>query len=168
MISTNNLTRRKISKIADQFRGEFAGRDKGLFLLAVSTGSRMTELLVLTISDVYKNGKPANYLRLNRDREILQDVPCNKDDKKVIQSLIDWHIDRYGQIDTQRPLFPSRTGGGKMAVTSERSNEILRAAFKGAGLIDGTRNRNVSVRSLISNLLKVANLVRYVLEWFSI
>ena len=168
MISTNKLTRREISKIANQFRGEFAARDKGLFMLAVSSGSRVTELLVLTISDVYQNGKPVDYLRLDRGGEILREVPCNKDDKNVIQSLVDWHNDHYGDIDTKRPLFPSRTGGGKMPMTSQRCNKLLRAAFKGAGISDGTRNQNVSVRSLLSNLLKVANLVRYFLEWFSI
>ena len=161
MISTNNLTRRKTSKIADQFRGEFAGRDKGLFLLAVSTGSRMTELLVLTIGDVFHNGKPADVLLFNRSGEVSKEVPVSKDCKIAIQLLIDWHVNRYGNVDRQRPLFPSRNGGGNMAMSVPRANKVLSEALMAAGCNRNAPNRVLFVKAFLINLLKFARWVKF-------
>ena len=43
------------------FTGTFEARNRGLFLLGVSTGGRISELLSLQIGDVYQNGKLATH-----------------------------------------------------------------------------------------------------------
>ena len=46
----------EIRRVSHCFDGTFATRNRGLFMLGVSTGGRISELLSLTIGDVYQNG----------------------------------------------------------------------------------------------------------------
>ena len=130
------LTETDVRKVSEQFSGTFKIRNKSLFMLDVLTGANVRELLTLTIGDVYQNDKPVDKLFFNNRDDVSRTVPVNQDGTKAIQSLIDWHVEYYGNIDTQRPLFPSRNGRGKMALSSRRAHEVLRAAFIDAGLND--------------------------------
>ena len=52
-------THGRIPRIANMcFTGTFQVRNRGVFMLGVSTGGRISELLSLQIGDVYQNGKP--------------------------------------------------------------------------------------------------------------
>ena len=135
-LKMDQLRKSEIRKVSEQFSGVFKTRNKGLFMLGVSTGADIKELLALTIGDVYRNGKPVDKLFFNNRDEVSRTVSVNQDGIKAIQSLIDWHVEHYGNIDTQRPLFPSRNGRGKVALSSRRAHEVLRAAFIDAGLND--------------------------------
>ena len=46
----------EIRLVSACFTGTFATRNRGLFMLGVSTGGRISELLSLMIGDVYQNG----------------------------------------------------------------------------------------------------------------
>lgn len=55
MKGTRSLDNHEIRKVAECFDGIFEARNRGLFMLGVSTGGRISELLSLTIGDVYQN-----------------------------------------------------------------------------------------------------------------
>ena len=130
----NSLSEAEVRKVSEQLSGVFKVRNKGLFMLGVSTGADIRELLTLTIGDVYQNDKLVDKLFFNNWDDVSRTVPVNQDGIKAIQSLIDWHVEHYGNIDTQRPLFPSNKGKGKVALTSKSGHAVLKKAFIAAGL----------------------------------
>ena len=56
MKGTRPLDNAEIRRVFACFTGTYEVRNRGLFMLGVSTGGRISELLSLTISDVYQNG----------------------------------------------------------------------------------------------------------------
>ena len=107
-------------------------------MLGVSTGGRISELLSLTIGDVYQNGKPVTDLLFDRSivkgGEVSRAVPVNVDGRAAIESLIDWHREHYKTIAPSRPLFPSRNKNGSVAMNRQTAHEMLKKAFQAAGL----------------------------------
>ena len=57
MKGTRPLDNDEIRVVSACFTGTFEACNRGLFMLGVSTGGRISELLSLTIGDVYQNGK---------------------------------------------------------------------------------------------------------------
>ena len=55
MKGTRPLDNDEIRRVSACFTGTFATRNRGLFMVGVSTGGRISELLSLTIGDVYQN-----------------------------------------------------------------------------------------------------------------
>ena len=66
MKGTRPLDNDEIRQVTAAFTGTFAVRNRGLFLLGVSTGGRISELLSLQIGDVYQNGKPVGDLLFDK------------------------------------------------------------------------------------------------------
>ena len=57
MKGTRPLDNQEIVLVSACFDGTFEARNRGLFMLGVSTDGWISELLSLTIGDVYQNGK---------------------------------------------------------------------------------------------------------------
>ena len=57
MKGTRPLDNNEIRLVSACFTGTFATRNRVLFLLGVSTGGRISELLSLTIADVWQNDR---------------------------------------------------------------------------------------------------------------
>ena len=135
MKGTRPLTNDEIRKVADCFEGLYAERNRGLFVLGVSTGGRISELLSLRIGDVWQNNKPVSDLLFDKaivkGGEVSRAVPVNFDGREAIKGLIDWHRENHGEIDPNRPLFPSRQGG---AMDRRMAHAVLKTAFEAAGL----------------------------------
>ena len=55
MKGTRPLDNNEIRLVSACFTGKFEVRNRGLFMLGVSTGGRISELLSLTIGDVWQN-----------------------------------------------------------------------------------------------------------------
>ena len=53
MKGTRPLDNDEIRRVSGCFTGTFEARNRGLFLLGVSTGERISELLSLQITDVF-------------------------------------------------------------------------------------------------------------------
>jgi len=136
MKGTRPLTTDEIIAVSQQFEGIYEVRNRSLFMLGVSVGGRISELLGLTIDDVWQNRQPVSDLlfrkRVVKGREASRMVPVNEDGKRAIIELIDWHIDRYGYLDPRRPVFISRQGGE--ALSRSQAHRILERAFMKAGL----------------------------------
>jgi site-specific recombinase XerD len=105
-------------------------------MLGVSVGGRISELLSLRLEDVWQNGQPISDLlfqkRVVKGREMARMIPVNSDGQQAIRELIQWHVERDGDLDPARPLFPSRKFG--TALSRSQAHRILEKAFQQAGL----------------------------------
>ena len=101
MKGTRPLDNTEIRKVSEAFDGVFAVRNRSLFVLGVSVGGRISELLALKINDVWQNNKPVKDLLFDRNivkgGEVSRAVPVNIDGREAIEALIAWHIELYGE-----------------------------------------------------------------------
>ncbi len=138
MKGTRPLDNAEIRKISEAFDGVFAVRNRSLFILGVSVGGRISELLALKVNDVWQNNKPVKDLLFDRNivkgGEVSRAVPVNVDGRVAIEELIAWHTELYGAADPTRPLFPSRKGRGLKTMTRIAAHNALKGAFEAAGL----------------------------------
>ena len=130
------LDTNEIIKIAEQFDGTFEIRNRSLFMLGVSVGGRISELLALRIDDVWQNEQPISDLlfqkRVVKGKEMARMIPVNADGRQAITELIHWHKEQFGNMDPRRPLFPSRKHD--RAISRVQAHRILEKAFQSAGL----------------------------------
>ena len=138
MKGTRPLDNNEIRIVSVCFGGAFEARNRGLFMLGVSTGGRISELLSLTIGDVYQNGRAVTDLLFDKSvvkgGEVSRAVPVNRDGRRAIDDLIAWHRDRYKDTEASRPLFPSRNGRGEKRMSRRAAHDVLKSAFEAAGL----------------------------------
>ena len=138
MKGTRPLDNNEIRLVSACFDGTFEARNRGLFLLGVSTGGRISELLSLEIGDVYQNGKPVTDLLFEKSvvkgGEVSRAVPVNADGRLAIADLIAWHRKHYQNTNESRPLFPSRHKSGTVHRHRQTAHAILKKAFIAAGL----------------------------------
>ena len=136
MKGTRPLLIEEIKSVLDTFDGKHKNRNRSLFLLGISCGARISELLQLTIKDVWQNNKPVNELHFKRNivkgKENARRVPLSKDGTQAITDIIQWHRDHYGRIHKDRHLFPSQKTD--RAMDRRSAHEILKTAFEKAGL----------------------------------
>ena len=69
-----------------------------------------------------------------KGKETSRAVPVNRDGRAAIDELIDWHRERYGNTEANRPLFPSRNGQGEKQMSRRTAHDVLKDAFEAAGL----------------------------------
>lgn len=138
MKGTRPLDTHEIRKVADCFEGIFKTRNRGLFMLGVSTGGRISELLSLTIGDVYQNRAAVTDLLFDKSivkgGEVSRAVPVNRDGRQAIADLIAWHGEQYNTTHKSRPLFPSRHKSGTVPMHRQNAHQMLKKAFIAAGL----------------------------------
>ena len=147
MKGTRPLDNDEIRRVSTCFTGIFATRNRGLFMLGVSTGGRISELLSLRIGDVFQNKKPVGDLLYGKSivkgGEVSRSVPVNADGRRTIDELVNWHRRHYGSIASKRPLFPSRHKSGTVPMHRQNAHAILKTAFIEAGL-----NGHIATHSL--------------------
>ena len=138
MRGTRPLDNSEIRRVSACFTGTNEVRNRGLFLLGVSTGGRISELLSLRIADVWQNGRAVTDLLFDKSvvkgGELSRAVPVNTDGRLAIEDLIRWHREKYGNLDVTRPLFPSRNQKGSVAMSRRTAHDVLKKAFSAAGL----------------------------------
>ena len=136
MKGTRPLTNQEIRKVRDAFEGTFADRNRGFFMLGVSIGGRVSELLSLKIGDVWQNEQPVTDFQFDRaivkGGETSRTIPVNSDGRKAITEIMDWQTSQFGFVFEEHPLFPSRKG--YTPVQRQAMHKILREAFEKAGL----------------------------------
>ena len=105
------LANSEILLVAKQFDGTFAIRNRSLFMLGVSVGGRISEMLALTIGDVWQNGRPVLdllFLRgIVKGKDASRMIPVNADGQQAILDLVTWHGQKFGDLVPDRALFPS-------------------------------------------------------------
>ena len=147
MKGTRPLDNDEIRRVSTCFTGTFATRNRGLFMLGVSTGGRISELLSLRVGDVYQNRKPVSDLLYSKSivkgGEVSRSVPVNADGRRSIDELVSWHKGHYRSVASKRPLFPSRHKSGTVPMHRQTAHAILKTAFIEAGL-----NGHIATHSL--------------------
>ena len=147
MKGTRPLDNDEIRRVSAAFTGTFEVRNRGLFMIGVSTGGRISELLSLRVGDVFQNNRPVSDLLFSKSvvkgKENSRAVPVNADGRKAIDELVNWHREHYRSIASNRPLFPSRHNAGTVALHRQTAHEILKMAFIEAGL-----NGHIATHSL--------------------
>ena len=87
MKGTRPLDNDEIRRVSTCFTGTYKVRNRGLFMLGVSTGGRISELLSLTIGDVYQNQQPVSDLLFDKSivkgGEVSRAVPVNGDGRQL-------------------------------------------------------------------------------------
>ena len=138
MKGTRPLDNSEIRLVSQCFDGKFEARNRGLFMLGVSTGGRISELLSLQIGDVWQNGKAVTDLLFEKSivkgGEVSRAVPVNQDGRTAITVLIAWHREQYKNTRSDRPLFPSRHKSGTVPMHRQTAHQMLKKAFITAGL----------------------------------
>ena len=138
MKGTRPLDNDEIRRVSGCFTGTFEVRNRGLFMLGVSTGGRISELLNLRVGDVYQNGTAVTDLLYDKSivkgGETSRAVPVNIDGRNAIDALIAWHRETYQNTDPDRPLFCSRQKSGSVPMHRQTAHDILKDAFTAAGL----------------------------------
>lgn len=138
MKGTRPLDNDEIRRVSECFDGTFEERNRGLFMLGVSTGGRISELLSLTIGDVYQNRAAVTDLLFDKSivkgGEVSRAVPVNVDGRQAIVDLVAWHQEKYNSTHESRPLFPSRNKKGTVPMKRQTAHEMLKIAFTAAGL----------------------------------
>ena len=138
MKGTRPLDNDEIRRVSGAFTGTYEVRNRGLFMLGVSTGGRISELLSLRIGDVFQNQKPVGDLLYGKSivkgGDVSRSVPVNADGRRAIDALVNWHRAHYRSIASKRPLFPSRHNAGTVALHRQTAHDILKNAFFAAGL----------------------------------
>ena len=147
MKGTRPLDNDEIRRVSAAFTGTFATRNRGLFMLGVSTGGRISERLGLRVGDVYQNKKPVSDLLYSKavvkGGEVSRAVPVNADGRRAIDELVNWHRRHYRSVASKRPLFPSRHKSGTVPMHRQTAHAILKTAFIEAGL-----NGHIATHSL--------------------
>lgn len=138
MKGTRPLDNNEIRLVSACFTGTFEVRNRGLFMLGVSTGGRISELLSLQIGDVWQNKRAVGDLLFDKSvvkgGEVSRAVPVNSDGKRAIADIIAWHRTAYNTTHKSRPLFPSRNGQGTKRMSRRTAHNVLKTAFEAAGL----------------------------------
>jgi integrase len=105
-------------------------RDELLFVLGINTAFRISDLLSLTIGDVWENGKPKGELRL-KERKTAKPRACPLNN--AVTTLVERYISELQPQNLGDPLFPSQKGG---RLSRKRAFWILRDAGLKVGLKD--------------------------------
>lgn len=144
MKGTRPLNNAEIQAVAKSFQGTFATRNRSLFMLGVSIGGRIDELLSLTVGDVWQNGKPVTDVLYDKaivkGGEVSRAVPLNADGRQAVEEVIAWHIEKFGkrgEVNPDTPLFVSRVknkDGTPKRMTTQAGADAIMAAFAKAGL----------------------------------
>lgn len=142
MKGTRPLNNKEIRKVRDSFTGVYEVRNRSLFMLGVSIGGRVSELLALQVGDVYQNDAPMTDIQFAKEivkgKETARTVPVNADGRQAIAEVIAWHQSEFEDTHWARPLFPSRKKrddpSGFHRMNREAAHRIMKAAFEAAGL----------------------------------
>lgn len=135
MKGTRPLTNDEIRKVRDTFTGNYEIRNRCLFMLGVSVGGRISELLSLKVGDVWGNGKPVTDILFEKGivkgKETARTVPVNIDGQRAVGELVGWQQLHFENHSPNRVLFPSQKG---IALKRQAAHKILKDAFIDAGL----------------------------------
>jgi site-specific recombinase XerD len=107
------LSEVEVVEVAKSFGGVYAARDKALFVLGVKSGFRISELLSLTIGDVYQHGQWVDRVAVQRKhmkgKHQGRSVPLHSEAKAALAPWL-MELQRLGAGTPDRYLFPSRKG----------------------------------------------------------
>ena len=137
MKGTRPLSESEIRLVCGAFEGTYEVRNRGLFRLGISCGGRISELLLLKVSDVFQNGTAVTDMLFDssivKGKETARSVPLNADGRGAIEWLVGWHRTHFRRVSSKHWLFLSRQVN-QQAMSGKSAHAILKRAFEKAGL----------------------------------
>jgi site-specific recombinase XerD len=125
----------EIAQIASSFSGRYAVRDRTLFILGLSTGGRISELLSLRVKDVWQYFKPVDTIYFQKSKtkgkRHGRGVPIKTAAQNAITELMQWYQGQGIKLSEETPFFLSQKGG---EITRQHAHDILNKAFSIAKL----------------------------------
>ena len=107
------LTDDEVTLVSQSFSGTYAARDKALFVLGVKSGFRISELLSLTVGDVWQHGQFVDRVAVRRrhmEGKIQgRSVILHSEAKGALAPWL-MAMQRRGEVTPDTCLFPSRKG----------------------------------------------------------
>lgn len=144
MSGARNLTNEEHLKVKQSFESL---RNRCLYVLGKCTGFRISELLSISVSQVYNT----DYLKVARKnvkgKSQSREVILNKEAKEAISE----YLNSLEFIDVNAPLFVSREGGGLKPLTRFRGHQILKKAFEESNL-EGSLSSHSMRKSFAMNV----------------
>lgn len=142
MIGCRPLTPNEFALVLRAFRGRDELRNRALFVLGVTTGFRISELLSVSISDVHREGRQVQRIRVRRRdmkggrrRGPRRGRGAVHGRTAVLTPLARKHLELWlghlaleGALDPDAPLFRSRKGKDR-AISRVQAYRVLRDAF---------------------------------------
>lgn len=123
------LTDEEIEEISWSFAGKFFYRDRALFILGLKTGFRISELLSLSVSDVYQYGRIVDSVTVNRRhmkrKKSSRTVPLHDMAREALADWIRQRITLLGYSYKSAILFVSNKGENK-PITRQHAYYVLR------------------------------------------
>jgi len=133
MTGCRPLTNKEIEKVISKLNeGLQAKRNIALFVLGVTSGFRIQEMLALKVKDVFKNGKITDFVSVSRQhmKKKLEGrtVKINNDGKEALLSYI-----TENELCPNSFLFPSRKDPSR-AIDRIQAWRILKNVFDSVGM----------------------------------
>lgn len=143
MIGCRPLTPNEFALVLRAFHGRDELRNRLLFVLGVTTGFRISELLSVSISDVHRDGRLIQRIRVQRkhmkggrSRRGRRDRGAVHGRTAVLTPLARKHLELWlghlaleGALRPDAPLFRSRKGTAR-AISRVQAYRVLRDAFE--------------------------------------
>jgi integrase len=126
------LTDDEVALVSQSFSGTYAARDKALFVLGVKSGFRISELLSLTVGDVWQHGQFVDRVAV-RPRHMKgkiqgRSVILHPEAKGALAAWL-MAMQRKGEVTPDTWLFPSRKGQNH-PLRRGQAWHILRQAYE--------------------------------------
>lgn len=122
--------KKKLEAIKKYLKGKNL-RDYLMFMVGISSALRISDILKLTIDDVWTGKAPRDYIKLHEQKTTKRKAfPITPNLKRAIKDYIS-SLDEYSQDDY---LFQSRKGN--QAITRQHASLVLSEAAKAVGLED--------------------------------
>lgn len=117
-------------------RNKFPSRDRALFLLGVRAGFRISELLSITIGDVFQNGNFVRQIAVARrnmkGKKAGRTVPLHPEAREFLEIWVR-ELAAAGHSAPETFLFRSREGGNR-ALNRRTAWYLLTRAYAACGL----------------------------------
>jgi integrase len=135
MQGSRPLTDQEIAQVLQQFTGEYATRNKALFITGVKTGFRISELLSLRVADVARDGKILPTVSVARKsmkgKRAGRSVPLHRDAQRTLASWLTELSERH-PITRRTMLFSG--ANPDRAISRVAAWQALTRAYDRCGL----------------------------------
>ena len=130
------LTDDEVALVSKSFSGTYAARDKALFVLGVKSGFRISELLSLTVGNVWQHGQFVERVAVQRrhmkGKTQGRSVILHPEAKGALARWL-MTLQRGGTVTPDTCLFPSRKGHNR-PLRRGQAWYILCQAYEANGL----------------------------------
>ena len=129
------LTPFEIQAVCAAFDGQYAIRNRTLFLLCANLGARITEALNLNVGDVLVDGEIVDVFYFRREtvkgknEGVALTLPSGA--KNALSVFLSWKSETGESLKKKAPLFVSRQG---RRLTRQQAHNAFKKAYKKVGL----------------------------------